>query len=77
MKVGASFVFITVIVKDWVEKAPVESVALIITLFVPTLLFKGVPDKTPDDVFKSNQSGTVGPDNVTVSPTSTSFVVTV
>ena len=57
--------------------APTVSVAVIVTECVPTSLLVGVPDKTPEDVLKESHDGIDVPVNVTVSPESTSLVVTV
>ena len=64
---GASFVFVTVIVNDWVVDALFESVAVITTLCVPTSLFVGVPERMLVVVFKANQLGIVVPVKLTVS----------
>ena len=53
------------------------SVAVITTAWSPTSALTGVPARTPVDAVKVNQLGTVVPVRVTVSPTSTSAVVTV
>ena len=73
---GASFTFATLIVNDWVTST-VPSFAVITTELFPTLAFNGVPDNTPVLASKVNQPGIVVPVNVTVSPISTSFVITV
>ena len=74
--VVASSVLATVIVNESVTVAS-PSVAVITTAWSPTSALTGVPARTPVDAVKVNQSGTVVPVRVTVSPTSTSAVVTV
>ena len=74
--VVASLVLATVIVNESVTVAS-PSVAVITTAWSPTSALTGVPARTPVDAVKVNQSGTVVPVRVTVSPTSTSAVVTV
>ena len=76
--VGASLVFVTVIVNESVTCPLFPSETVITTSFpeVPTLAFSGVPLSTPVAALNDSQLGTVVPVIVNVSP-STSFAVTV
>ena len=58
--VGASLVFVTVMVKDWVSTLPAASVAVRIIEWSPTSLLVGVPESTPVVVLKLNHEGRVG-----------------
>ena len=76
VNVGASLVFATVIVNVSVTST-VPSLMVITTLLAPTFALRGVPDSIPVVASNVNQLGTVVPDMVRVSPTSTSVAVTV
>ena len=75
--VGASLVFATVMLNDSVAVAPASSVAVNNTLWEPTSLLVGVPERIPVSASNAIQLGTVVPLRVTESPVSTSEVVTV
>ena len=53
------------------------SVTVIVTLCEPTSLFVGTPVRTPEVAVNVSHAGTVVPESVRVSPTSTSAPVTV
>ena len=76
--VGASLVFVTVIVNESVTCPLLPSETVIRTSFpeVPTFAFSGVPLRTPVAALKDNHPGRVVPVIVSVSP-STSDAVTV
>ena len=75
--VGASLVLFTVIVKLCDVTAPELSVAVKTTLWEPTSLFVGVPDKTPVLALKDNQVGFVEAASVNESPASGSSIAKV
>ena len=70
--VGASFVFVTLMVRDFVAVAPASSVARITTALSPTNSFVGTPLKVLLTVSKVSHAGFVGVDRVMLSPTSIS-----
>ena len=75
---GGSFVPITWSLNPCVEDTPPESVAVIkILKYCWESSFCGVPDKTPVEELNVKKEGIIVPAKVTVSPTSTSDVVTV
>ena len=69
--------FATVILNVSVAVAPASSSAVIVTLWDPTSLLDGVPERTPVSASNAIQLGIVVPVRETESPTSTSEVVTV
>ena len=57
--VGVSFTLATVMVKLWVSTALLLSVAVRTTECVPTLVFVGVPERTPEPALKLSHDGRV------------------
>ena len=55
--VGSSFVLLTVISRVSLTAALYTSVAVTVTLIVPTSAFLGVPDNTPVALLIDNQDG--------------------
>ena len=72
MILGASFVFVTVIVKDCASCAPFVSVAVRTISWSPTLLLVGVPERKPVEALKLSHDGLVVAAKVILSPASTS-----
>ena len=75
--IGESFTLLTVIVKLSVAVEPLKSVAVITTEWSPTSELVGVPVKIPVDGVNVNQVGIVVPSRLTISPLSSSLVVTI